>query len=270
MSWQPIARIEAEYSRAVQRFIDQIFREIDPTMSASQWAQLVTSDRFYQLALGMASRMVTGIRVDRARSWREAASQSMRGREIYQALRSEMQGPIGQFVNAQIQRNAELIQSAPLEVSQRIVSFIQHEQIRGRRAEDIMNDLRAKVPSLTRNEAMLIARTEVSKATTALTRAQAYEMDLPYYIWRTSKDSRVRSSHKHMEGVIVKWTDPPSPENLNHEKYFYGHYHAGEIFNCRCYPEPILDFNDLPNSVKYYSGGQIHRMTKSQFIKMAA
>ena len=67
-----------------------------------------------------------------------------------------------------------------------------------------------------------------------------------------------------MEGVLVCWNDPPSPEKLINEK-FVGYYHAGEIYNCRCYPQPIVKLNFVKWPAKVYYQGKIQRMSRKQF-----
>jgi hypothetical protein len=67
-----------------------------------------------------------------------------------------------------------------------------------------------------------------------------------------------------MQGVIVNWRDPPSPEKLVNEKSV-GHYHAGCVFNCRCYAAPVISINDITFPAKVYLGGVIKRMTRKQF-----
>lgn len=214
--------------------------------------------------------MITGVRVDNAKNWREAASLGTRGRDIYQALRQQMQGSVGNLIRAQLDYNARLIRSAPLDISRKMTHYIQQEALRGRRAEDIVSDLKEYVPNLSASRANLIARTEVSKASTALTRAQAYELGLGWYVWRTSEDGRVRQSHRHMDRVLIKWNDPPSPEQLGHEKHTYGHYHAGEIFNCRCYAEPLIDADYVKWPHKAYIGGKIIWLNRKDFVRVAA
>jgi len=85
-------------------------------------------------------------------------------------------------------------------------------------------------PLASANRVKLIARTETGKAYTMLTMAQSEDLDIPAYEWETSIDARVRSSHNHMQGVIVFWHDPPSPEALIGIKSV-GKYHAGNIYN---------------------------------------
>jgi hypothetical protein len=77
----------------------------------------------------------------------------------------------------------------------------------------------------------------------------------------------VRGSHRLLQGVLVQWSDPPSPEALFHERS-YGHYHAGNTFNCRCYPAPVLNLNTLVWPHRVYAGGAIRMMTLVRFKEM--
>ena len=120
---------------------------------------------------------------------------------------------------------------------------------------------------ISKSRISLIARTESSKASTALTEARAESLNLPWYVWRTSKDARVRSSHRHMDGVLIAWAEAPSPEALKGLKS-YGTYQAGNTFNCRCYPEPLIYLDQVSWPHKVYHNGTIREMTRSAFKKI--
>lgn len=209
-------------------------------------------------------KMVTHLFTDAGHTWREAAKENGKGNEIHQALKKEMQGPLGGAVNYQVQRNAEIIKSLPLDISREVTNHIAEESLKGKRASEIADEIKVLFPGVTNAKAGLIARTETSKTSTALTKARSEKLDINWYVWRTSEDARVRSSHFHMEDVLVNWDNPPSPEKLIGGK-FVGYYHAGNIYNCRCYPEPLvtLDFIKWPHKVYY--GGKIQTMTRKQF-----
>ena len=64
-------------------------------------------------------------------------------------------------------------------------------------------------------------------------KAQAQEVGIKQYIWRTVKDEDVRESHADMEGKICDFDNPPEVEPGQF-------YHPGGIYNCRCYQEPLL------------------------------
>jgi SPP1 gp7 family putative phage head morphogenesis protein len=211
-----------------------------------------------------AEKMVTHTFAANAATWRAAARESSKGKIIYDALKKELQGPVGLEVYFQIHRNAELIKSFPLDIADRITDYVGQESLKGRRASDIAEDIIKMYPASSRAKAQLIARTECSKTSTALTRARAQNMGLEFYEWRTSEDQRVRQSHKKMDHVLIRWDDPPSPENLAGEKNPPAPYQAGCIWNCRCYPAPVLNFDRLTWPHKIYMNGQIQMMTLSK------
>ncbi|WP_220389001.1 phage head morphogenesis protein [Paenibacillus tyrfis] len=176
-----------------------------------------------------------------------------------------MQGSINGAVRNQIERNATIIKSIPLDVSKLVTEHILVESMKGVRAIDIAEQIKELFPEKSNARAELIARTETSKTSTALTRARSENLGVDWYVWRTSEDSRVRDSHALMNGVLIRWSDPPSPEQLDGEKRSYGHYHAGEIFYCRCYGEPVIGLDRIAWPAKVYYGGRIQRMTRKQF-----
>ena len=81
---------------------------------------------------------------------------------------------------------------------------------------------------------MLIARTEVARTASGLTEARARHVGSDGYFWRTAKDADVRDSHRQMEGKFVKWNEPPTLSDGTVT-------HAGQIYNCRCYAEPVIN-----------------------------
>lgn len=271
--WEPNQRIEHGYFRSLQEITvylqDAIKNETDPFKIVRILKTILNTPTFHRYTQVTALRMVTNLFVGSAKTWREAARQSSKSRVIYEALRHELQGPVGGAVNFQVQRNAELIRTLPLDIAGRVTDYISEESFKGRRAADIAENIQRMFPENSKAKAQLIARTEVSKTSTALTRARAENIGLDWYEWRTSEDQRVRSSHRHMDRVLVRWTDPPSPEELIGEKS-YGHYHSGDIFNCRCYPAPLTGIDRVSWPHKVYMNGSITMMTLSQFRQLAA
>jgi SPP1 gp7 family putative phage head morphogenesis protein len=227
------------------------------------------SKGFAAYAEATALKMVTHLFTDAGRTWRQAARKNSRGRMIYEALQKELQGPIGGAVRHQILRNAAIIKSLPLDIAQQVNEHILTEAMNGTRAINMAAQIKAFFPDATKAKAGLIARTETSKTSTALTQARSESLGVNWYVWRTSQDSRVRDSHRLMDGVLIKWTAPPSPEQLDGMKRTFGHYHAGGIFNCRCYPEPVIDLDWIKWPAIVYYGGSLQRMTRKQFENVA-
>ena len=212
--------------------------------------------------------MVTHLFTDAGRTWRQAAKRNSKGLRIFEALLKEMQSPIGAAFRFQVERNAAIIRSLPLDVAKQVNHHIMTEVVKGTRASEIAQQIKQYFPEASKAKANLIARTEVSKTSTALTQVRSEATGVNWYIWRTSEDSRVRGSHRIMDQVLVKWTNPPSPEKLDGQTRTYGNYHAGGIFNCRCYAEPVIDLNLVKWPAKVYYSGSIQRMTRKQFEKI--
>jgi SPP1 gp7 family putative phage head morphogenesis protein len=264
-NYKPPLRVEKQYAKAILKVVEEILNLrqdgediIDYLIRSAQNPLLEDAAKI------IAKKFLFNLLRNNKSKWLEASRGTKRARQIYIALQREMHGPVGMMVDALIDRNAFFITTAPLDISRVLTRKIMREQQKGRRANEIANDIQEMLPGVAKNRVNLIARTETSKASTALTRAQSYELGLEWYIWRTSKDSRVRSSHAHMEDVLIKWADPPSPELLVRQPNM-GRYNAGEIFNCRCYAEPVIDLDDIKWPHKVYTNGRIVTMSRATF-----
>lgn len=170
---------------------------------------LARSPTFEKACEDAARSMATHAFSDGHRTWREAARAGSKGRMIYRLLHKELEA--NDIYWDIVSRNSRLIQSMTNEAAERVSNIVAEGQAVGVRSEDMIDDILRQWPTMTRAHAKLIARTESSKAASALTRSRAQSAGLNWYIWETSEDSRVRSSHRHMDGVLVNWNDPPSP-----------------------------------------------------------
>jgi SPP1 gp7 family putative phage head morphogenesis protein len=220
------------------------------------------------LALNIAHRMVTQLKVSNTRSWREAAREAGRGREIYEALQTEMETKIGARINELVRENAKLISSIPSDIREQVNGEIQRLQLQGLRPEAVEEYLRKRVPQITRSRAWLIARTETSKAATALTQARSEDLGVEWAQWVTSEDSRVRPSHRNLNKVLMRWDDPPQPEALIGEKSTLGKGVAGNFPNCRCSMLPLISLDVIRWPCRTYRAGRIQYMTRAAFQRL--
>lgn len=226
------------------------------------------SEPFNSFVYSAVRRMVTPIAVQNMRTWRIAAKKATKNPSLYRMLMSEINQGLKSDIEIQIEENASLIKTLPTDVAKKVTKDISDMALKGMRASEIAKVIREQTDKHSRASAKLIARTEVSKTTTALTKARCDNLDLHWYVWRTMEDGdRVRKSHRIMEGVLVNWNEPPSPEALAGEKSV-GNYHAGNIWNCRCYPEPLIEIDDISWPHKVYTNGKIQTMGKMQFKQM--
>lgn len=272
-NWTPRRRIEEQYRRVIIRLLDKYLNFPDSATLGQITEALVNFSNvtsIFEEAVGIASRMATAVKVENARSWREAARLGSRGRQIYASLQGEMGGRVGERVDEIVRENALLISSIPREITESVTTEILGFQQKGIRHESMARYLRGRIPELTRSRATLIARTETSKSATALTRARSEDLGLEWYMWATNEDARVRVSHRHMDKVLVNWNDPPSPEALLGIKSTLGKYHAGNCPNCRCDSYPVLALADISWPHRVYMQGRIRRMNLGPFKLLAA
>lgn len=233
-----------------------------------QMRNFQNSEPFNSFAYSAVRRMVTPIAIQNMKTWRKAAKKSTKNPYLYKLLMREINNGLKNDINIQIEENANLIKTLPTDVAKKVTKDIEEMALKGMRASEIAKVIREQTDKHSRASAKLIARTEVSKTTTALTKARCDNLDLHWYVWRTAEDGdRVRKSHRIMEGVLVNWNEPPSPEALAGEKSV-GNYHAGNIWNCRCYPEPLIEIDDISWPHKVYTNGKIQTMGKMQFEQM--
>jgi SPP1 gp7 family putative phage head morphogenesis protein len=143
-------------------------------------------------------------------------------------------GPgVGEVARKLQNEQVALITSLPIEAAQKAQEISRDAVITGTRA-DVTAKKILDLGEITESRATLIARTETAKANTALTVARATAAGSKSFIWRTAGDADVRESHRVLDGKIFEYADPPfvSPEEGSHL--------PGDIWNCRCYAEPIF------------------------------
>jgi SPP1 gp7 family putative phage head morphogenesis protein len=227
------SNVEAQYRRDLLRVAKEIERYInahdpaDPftpervTRGLAQYAEFLTP-----WAQQTAGRVV---RVTARRSLEEWSTLTARmGKALARDLAS---AAIGEAINAAQAENVKLITSLPTQAAERVQRLAMQARLDGSRAAELYAEV-SQTGKITAARARLIARTEVGRTATELTKARAASVGSEGYVWRTSEDGDVRESHADMQGRFVRWDDPPTLDGLTG--------HAGALPNCRCYPEPVL------------------------------
>ena len=129
---------------------------------------------------------------------------------------------LGEMLAASIQENTGLIKSIPERFFAEVEQTIFRQFRTGQRASDIAPEIAERF-SVSRKRAAFIARDQISKLNGDLTRMRQVELGIPGYIWRTSRDERVRGSqegsvfgpgtgarkHAKLEGTRQSWDKPP-------------------------------------------------------------
>lgn len=227
------SKIELRYMRAlrgVAREVGRIVRGFEPGVAESARQVRETLNHYAEIirpwARETARRVAVSINHEDAKVW------NVQAREMSRELKKELKSaPVGQELNRFLNENVELITSLPVEAGNRVHELTQQALVDSSRASEIKKEI-LRTGEVTASRAELIARTEVSRTASGLTQVRAESVGSEAYIWRTARDADVRDSHRHMEGKVVHWDNPPTLDGM------VGH--AGQFPNCRCYPEPIV------------------------------
>lgn len=98
----------------------------------------------------------------------------------------------------------------------------------GMRAEKLKGILEVEF-GVASNRSKFIARQETSIFTAKYRQVRYEDAGINLYQWSTSNDSRVRESHKELNGRIFRFDDPPVEDPLTGNRA-----NPGEPFGCRC------------------------------------
>ena len=235
-SFKRAHRAEKSYAKALKsvgRQIGDIIKAFAPKGMVRDLSGLTASlDKYAQLlrpwAVATAESLIRDISKRDEKSWTELSRYL--GRELEKEIRT---APTGAAMNQILQEQVDLITSLPLRASQRIHKLTVEGLAGGPRAEEIRDEI-LKSGQVSVSQATTIARTETTRTATAMTQARALHIGSEGYIWRTAEDGDVRPQHKRLNGRFFRWDDPPVAGS-NGERA-----HAGAIYNCRCYPEPVI------------------------------
>lgn len=138
--------------------------------------------------------------------------------------------PVGQVTQDIVYRQIQLMKSLPLEAAERIREIQDRAMqavISGERPDSLYQMI-MESGNVAAGRARMIARTEIGRATGALTQARALSIGSEGYWWRI-EGSGTRPSHKKMRDKFVYWHSPPTLDGLTG--------HAGCLPNCQCWQD---------------------------------
>lgn len=123
--------------------------------------------------------------------------------------------------------NVKLIKSIPSDELERVEGIMVDAIRTGRRAESVAKDIEREF-DISENRAKLIARDQIGKIQSDLSRTRMLANDVTKAIWRDSDDERVRPRHESRDGRVYNIEDGIAGER------------PGEPINCRCTAEAVL------------------------------
>jgi len=177
-------------------------------------------------AIRTASKMLSDTNSNSDRFF--SAQMKSMGKEYNRQLADSIAGMKAKQLQSE---QVELIKSIPIKAGLRAQELSQQAAADGKRASEVAKEI-ARTNEVTESRALLIARTEVSKANATFNQARAESVGSRGYIWRTATDGDVRPSHAEMEGQFVEWANPPTLDDMTG--------HAGCLPNCRCFSEIVI------------------------------
>lgn len=234
-------RAESQYARrlrSVAARVAEIVKKMDPSPDdpLAVDAARAALDEYAVLlrpwAEVTASRMLADVSRRDEHAWAELS------RTMSRALRQEiLTAPTGKFLRDLLHENVELITSLPTRAGERVHELSLRALESSARADEIADEIR-RTGHVTRSRANLIARTEVARTASGLTEARSLHVGSEGYIWRSAEDDDVRPLHRKLNGRYFRWDSPPVSGSSGERA------HAGQIYNCRCYPEPVVPDED--------------------------
>ena len=229
------AQVEYERKlRRVARTVGAVVRglgEGDPVGSASaiREALLRYSAVVSQWARRAAATMLSEVQRRDSDAWASLAKTM--SRELNREIQS---APTGEVMRSLMEEQVALITSLPTEAAQRVHELALKSMETGARADEIATEI-MRSGEVTASRAASIARTETARASSVLVQARSEHVGSIGYIWRTSRDGDVRPDHKRLEGQFILWSEPPIADLRSGTRA-----HAGCIWECRCWPEPVV------------------------------
>lgn len=186
---------------------------VDYSELISSWTEMV------------ANKMFAQVEQEEWSQWKSVSE------EISAGLRDVVGNtPVGQVAQDIVYRQIQLMKSLPLEASDRVMEIQQRAiqaVINGERPDQLYEEIMAS-GNVAASRAQLIARTEIGRATGALTQARALAVGSEGYWWRI-EGTGTRPSHRKMKDKFVRWDNPPTLDSMTG--------HAGCLPNCKCWPE---------------------------------
>lgn len=152
---------------------------------------------------------------------------------------------ISDALNMAIINNTALIKSIKDEYKDNVSKLIRDNVFNGERPTNIVTQIK-DIGGVTKSRAKFIARDQTAKVNSDLVEIRAKAIGSDTYNWSGSMDERERTSHKVMEGMLCKWSDPTvysDDDGVTWKKRSAiggVELHVGRDYNCRCVGLPVI------------------------------
>lgn len=148
---------------------------------------------------------------------------------------------VDNFVRTNVRAIEDLTETAFDTIERRIGDGVRQGLSADTIAQQLLADLGEGEDSITAKRAAFIASDQVTSFYGDLARVRQQEIGVERYTWRTSRDERVRHSHREREGEVFTWEDIVPQLEAKGLEVDDNDGHPGRPPRCRCYPEPRLE-----------------------------
>ena len=151
------------------------------------------------------------------------------GIDISAIVRSE---ELSEYLADHASRNAGLITSLADETVKGVETLVLNAKLNGTTAKQLKEQLKNKF-GIADKRARLIARDQTAKLTSDLNQLRQQQVGITEYVWRTSRDERVRPRHSSLDGEVYAWGKPTGAEEG---------LPPGKPIQCRCTAQAVVIF----------------------------
>ena len=234
--------------RRIKKDIDQSIKpqvkDLEFEYTADSWADVIevslaalrqrwSSAVFDRFAERLASKFVQAVNLQNQQQFQNQYKSF--GINIYAGNQA-----VSDYLDATVKDNVRLIKSIPDQYLTQVESIVLGNMRAGMRPSAINQQLQDQF-GVTERRARVIARDQVSKASNGLAKKRMESSGFKYFQWIDSKDSRVRSRHKHIANKVTKYgkgiysfSDLPIGEQGVPVA-------PGQPIQCRCVMRPVLE-----------------------------
>ncbi len=244
------------YSRALRKMVGELGDEtialfekyIEPELAIRQDSQEFSNDGLFDslkkmlkslknkakkvFAPGKNERVAQTFINSVNRFNRHNLEQQMRVKEINLATNETW---LPSFLKSKIKDNVGYIETIEVEYFADIEEIVNAGVEKGSSIKEIRQQLMARV-EVTQNRAQFIAIDQAGSILGQMTAKRHQNIGIERFKWLTSKDERVRETHKELNNEVFPYSDPPE---VNGRIVI-----PGEDYRCRCVAIPVFDDED--------------------------
>lgn len=217
----PVAERELAQQRAASRVTADIDSEMFDRIKHLGQALGVLANSTVERILGLEARRHTETFMRQAKS--------TLGIDLTAVVRLE---DLEDYLATAATRNAGLIRGLTEATIQRVQTTVTNAVLNGKTASELRKELTADFQFSDRR-AKVIARDQIAKTNSDLNRIRHTQAGITEYVWRTSRDERVRPLHQRLDNRVYKYGERTGAEQG---------LPPGQPILCRCIAQAIVEF----------------------------